>query len=368
MSNSLSNTQQSYDSIKKGQEQTLSNISALQSQELSHFNQLNDGLANGSISSQDANGYTQQINEFSNVGSNLYNNLNLNYNLFNTGVQKVQDVMEEQAYGIQLVENSLDEAKERIALIEAERDNKRRLVEISTFYSERYTDHKDIMKTIIFICIPIIIVVFLFNRGLISKNVFILLLVIILLVGGYFLITHILDARSRDNMYYDEYAWDPPKEDKKPTFQDPTQTSDPWKTDCGNNCLSDQIGQFFANSTSGLTNQAAAATGQYPPSTSSTPADYVPSGSSGSSSSSGSSGSSGSSSSSGSSGSSGSSSSGTTQSCQPKDQAISFPQEAIPAGMNPNCSITQMLLNAWNQAGTYVPPEGCTWRPLPYCS
>jgi len=271
-SSTINNTQQSYDSIKEGQAQTLSNISSIQAEELDYFNQLSNGLANGTLSSQDATAYSQRINELATIRSNLYNNLNVNYNFFNTGAQKTKDVMEEQAYGIQLVENELNQAKRRIALIESERDNKRRLVEISTFYSERYNDHSNIMKTIIFICIPIIIVVFLFNRGLISKNIFIMLLVIILIIGCYFLITHIMDARARDNMYYDEYAWDPPDDKDQPTSI-PDQT-DPWKTDCGNNCLSDQVdqfGQFLSDSTSGLTNQAAAATGQYPASTSSTP-------------------------------------------------------------------------------------------------
>ena len=87
-----------------------------------------------------------------------------------------------------------------------------------------------------------------------------------------------MDARARDNMYYDEYAWDPP-DDKNQTTALPDQTqTDPWKTECGNNCLSDQVdqfGQFLSDSTSGLTNQAAAATGQYPTTSSSTPEAFT---------------------------------------------------------------------------------------------
>ena len=274
MSNSIApsyvtNPQINLNSIKTAQEQSLTDISNLQNLELDLFDKLTIGVANQTITPEQKTAYTQKISDLSAMRNNLYQNLNIDYNFYQADVQIANDTLKDQVYAIDVLEDALNEAKRRLALIEEERDNKRRLVEISTYYSQKYDDHGSIMRTVIYICVPIIIITILRNRQIISTNVFTLLFVIFLLIGGIILIGHVLDSRFRDNMYYDEYAFKAPTADElknQPKLATPDK-KDPWKSECGNQCLSDEINSMVNS----LDIQGLAATGGYAPGSPGTP-------------------------------------------------------------------------------------------------
>ena len=63
------------------------------------------------------------------------------------------------------------------------------------------------MKSIILVCIPLIILTILKNKGLLSKNIFTLLIIIIIVVGGIYLFKLFLKAISHNNMQYQQYDW-----------------------------------------------------------------------------------------------------------------------------------------------------------------
>jgi hypothetical protein len=115
--------------------------------------------------------------------------------------------IEEQGYATTIVNNESVGMEYKVANLDQEQANKLRLIEINNYYSEQYLDRTNIMKSIILVCIPLIILTILKNKGLLSKNIFTLLIIIIIVVGGIYLFKLFLKAVSHNNMQYQQYDW-----------------------------------------------------------------------------------------------------------------------------------------------------------------
>jgi len=232
------------DTIQEGKLQTLSNISQLQGIEKEYFNKLEQGATQDNISQPDKDAMIQKINELSQMRITLYKNLN-GMNEFGQ-VAYTRDTLSEQSSAIDIVENELNESKRRLKSVEEDRTNKLRLVEINTYYGERYNDHTLIMKIIILTCIPVLILTLFKNAGFIPLNIYIICIIITLSIGVIFLGYHLYYTLYRDNMNYQEYDWwfD---SSKAPDVNTDVVTKDPWSVtgksvcfgqDC---CAPDQV-------------------------------------------------------------------------------------------------------------------------------
>jgi hypothetical protein len=84
--------------------------------------------------------------------------------------------------------------------------NKLRLIEINDYFGDIYEDQSWIMKIIVIISLTICLLCGLHKIGL-PEKVFYLCLAITFVVGSYFLVRKIVDVSYRDNMNYQEYAW-----------------------------------------------------------------------------------------------------------------------------------------------------------------
>jgi hypothetical protein len=101
-------------------------------------------------------------------------------------------------------------------LLEEQKNNKIRLVEINTYYGKQYNAHKEIMQIIVFMCIPILILTVLANKGFIPSKLNIIITGIIIIFGLTVIGYKIIDISNRDNINYDEYNWYFNKEDAPP--------------------------------------------------------------------------------------------------------------------------------------------------------
>jgi len=191
--------------IQEGQIQTITDISELQNIEKDYFSRLNLGLINDSLTPDEKDALVQKINEISQMRVNLYKNLNSTYQFYETNVSSTQNTLAEQSAAIDIVESELNNAKMLLKQIEEEKNNKLRLIEINNYYGEKFSDQSRIMKIIIAICVPILILSILANRGLIPNQIFLILVIAIPVVGGIFLLRVIYDSYMRNNMIYDEY-------------------------------------------------------------------------------------------------------------------------------------------------------------------
>jgi hypothetical protein len=89
------------------------------------------------------------------------------------------------------------------------------------------------MKTIVLICIPIIILTILGNKGLVPNTIAVLLITFIILFGIFSIGYQIIDLSNRDNMNYDEYNWKFNKNNAPAPASSDDNANDPWALNYG---------------------------------------------------------------------------------------------------------------------------------------
>jgi|UniRef100_A0A6C0CW21 hypothetical protein len=244
-------------------EQTLTNIQNLQSLEQNLFNSLATGISNGTLKSNDKDSIVKQINQLSQMRSNLYTFLN------NNSVNTVQhlaasnNLLSQQAQTVIIVENELNDAKNQLLGMQKDKYKKLRMVEINTYYGDRYADHSSMMKSIVIICAVIILITIIFNKGFLPEGIYYLMLIIIIVVSVVILWYKYVLLISHDRMNYDEYDWGfNPDTAPKYDMTNPSGTN-PWAsatapslTCVGSNCCDDGMSYDYTNNVCVVSNSA----------------------------------------------------------------------------------------------------------------
>lgn len=175
-----------------------------------------------------------RLDELAIVKKELLNQLNPLYTTFQTNVTLSNDILNKQTLALDIINDESLNSDRQLGLLTTETRDKSRLVEINTYYGKQYNAHKQIMKTIVLICIPIIILTILGNKGLIP-NTFVVLIITFIIIFGIFSIGYqIIDLSNRDKMNYDEYDWKFNK-NSAPGPNDSTSMNinDPWSINYG---------------------------------------------------------------------------------------------------------------------------------------
>jgi hypothetical protein len=234
--------------ISQNNEQILNDIQSMQQMEQQLFSTLE---TNTSLSSTQQSEIVDKINQVSNMRVNLYQTLNNVNNFYDKALSSSIGTLKEQTAAISIVEQELNRSKQRLELLEAEKNNKIRLVEINDYFSDKYAEHTKLMKIIIFTLIPVIILAVLNNKGFLPNSFFYILLSIVVVIGSIFFWFKMGSIMMRDNMNYQEYNWyfNP---NSATTTNTTTSSSDPWFTSnlpgtcVGQYCCSD--GQTYDSS------------------------------------------------------------------------------------------------------------------------
>jgi gamma-glutamylcyclotransferase (GGCT)/AIG2-like uncharacterized protein YtfP len=196
--NSSNNTNNNF--LERNQ-QTLNDISQLQTEEKSLYDKLNSVT----LTADEKKQIIGKINEISQMRLNMYSNMNDMYSYYQKNVEASRSTLGQQVAAIDIIENELNEAKKRLNVIEDQKNNKLRLVEINTYYGKRYNAHTSIMKTIVIFCIPVIILAFLANIGFLPPKLYMFLVGIVIIICCIIVGYKIIDLSNRDNMNWDEY-------------------------------------------------------------------------------------------------------------------------------------------------------------------
>ena len=238
-------------------QQLIDDIQSLQKMEQELFNNLE---TNNTLTPEQQQKYIEKINQLSNMRINLYKTLSGVNVFFQNALSSSVGTLKEQSTAISIVENELNQSKRRLEALEAERNNKIRLVEINDYYSDKYAEHSQLMKIIIFTLVPVILLVIIKNTGLLPNFIYYILITIISFIGAYFFWRRYASIIMRDNMNYQEYDWQM-NASSLPTSTSTVSASDPWKsssmyaTCVGEKCCSNgmtwdpTIGQCVISST-----------------------------------------------------------------------------------------------------------------------
>jgi hypothetical protein len=189
---------------QQNNEQLLNDIQSLQTIEQEIFNSLE---TNPNLTTDQKEKMVEKMNQLSNMRINLYQTLSGFNNYYQNALSSSQGTLTEQSVAITIVENELNKAKKRLEFLEAEKNNKIRLVEINDYYGDKYAEHGALMKIVIFTLVPIIILAILNSKGILPTTIYLILLSIIAAIGGYFFWIRFGSIITRDNMNYQEYNW-----------------------------------------------------------------------------------------------------------------------------------------------------------------
>uniref|UniRef100_A0A6C0LEY1 Uncharacterized protein n=1 Tax=viral metagenome TaxID=1070528 RepID=A0A6C0LEY1_9ZZZZ len=226
--------------MQERNEQTLTDIQGLQNTEQELFNQLNQP----SLTPEQKNTIVTKINEVSQMRMNLYENLNSMYSFFNANITSSNATLVEQTNAVKIVEEQLNEAKIKLNQMQKNTSNNMRMVEINTYYGEKYRNYTSILKLSLLFCIPILFFSVLYKSEIISNGAFSFIIIFLMFIGIIVIGTRILDAMHRSDMNYNEYTWGFDKKTapsaNSSSFSSVNNTaSDPWATASENstNCL-----------------------------------------------------------------------------------------------------------------------------------
>ena len=211
------------ENVEATNNQIINDIQNLQTFEQEMFSDLEE---NPTLTQEEQQAIIQKINQVSSMRLNLYKTLNGVNGYFQNSLYNSQGTLEEQTTAINIIEQELNKAKQKLQILEEEKNNKIRLIEINTYYGEKYQEHTQLMQIIIYTLIPVIILAILYNKGFIPQTIYYILIVLIVAVGSYFMWGTLASIWNRDNMDYQEYVW-PVYEDTKDK-KSSTPSGDPW--------------------------------------------------------------------------------------------------------------------------------------------
>lgn len=150
---------------------------------------------------------TTQINSLSASRVNLYNTLSEAYKSQASNENIAQEALAQQTKTLQLLEQELNKSKKKMAEMKDEKTNQLKMIEITTYYSKQYDAHRRLMKMIAVVCLCILIASMLQTiyepLGVVSKP----LVILICIVGGFFIGKRIINMVLRRTDNYDEYIW-----------------------------------------------------------------------------------------------------------------------------------------------------------------
>lgn len=234
--------------ITHNNEQILNDIQSLQQIEQRLFNNLE---TNTTLTPQQQQDIVDKMNKLTDMRVNLYKSLRGMNSFYNTALNSSIGTLEEQSFAIGIVENELNRAKKRLELLKNEKNNKIRLVEINDYYGDKYAEHSQLMKIIIYTLVPIIILAALNNKGILPGFIYYILIAIISIIGAFLFWRRYASLIMRDNMNYQEYNF-PFNIKALPTGKSTASASDPWLsltgygTCVGEACCS--VGQIYDSS------------------------------------------------------------------------------------------------------------------------
>ena len=166
--------------------------------------------SNPNITTDEKKALYGKVNAVTDMRIRLYQTLDDASGMYKDILTGSTEKLELQTEAIGIMERELENTKKRIDALNADKNNKLRLVEVNEYYGSKYSEQADLMKIIIFTLIPVIIVTFLKKRVLAAYMpdiVYYILIIGIFITGGVFFALKFGDYMSRDNMNYQEFDW-----------------------------------------------------------------------------------------------------------------------------------------------------------------
>lgn len=149
----------------------------------------------------------QKIQELQQLKTSLYTSLSSRYANAQSNVAISRNsLVNEMAIG-GIVESELANVQSNLSALQDNRNNKLRMAEINTYYSDKYDTQSNVMKTIVYFCIPILILGILTKNDMIPSSIAVTLISILTAIAIVVVVLQVIDIMRRDNMNFSEYRF-----------------------------------------------------------------------------------------------------------------------------------------------------------------
>jgi hypothetical protein len=149
----------------------------------------------------------KKIQELEQLKSSLYTSFSNNYATAQTNVATSRNNLVNEMAISGIVDHELKNVQGNLNSLQDARYSKLRMAEINNYYSDKYDTQAKVMKTIVYFCIPILILGILMKREIIPLNIALILIAIILGLAIVIVLLQLFDIASRDNMNFSEYTF-----------------------------------------------------------------------------------------------------------------------------------------------------------------
>ena len=186
----------------------LDNIKKLQDTEQALIAQLDDYTKDRFNTSDPKIGeFITKINNVADARIAMLQVISSNANILQTGVSQSRIDLVSQLTLLQVVEDQLNDAKRKMEKLSNRNDTQMRLVEINTYYGQRYEAQSNLMKKIIMVCIPILILFILKKKSIIPETIATYVIGIVIALGAVYIMGSVWDIFTRSNMDFNTYDW-----------------------------------------------------------------------------------------------------------------------------------------------------------------
>lgn len=189
-------------------------IKKLQNNEKQLYSQLDRNANSPSPSVENQSNIIRQINENASIRRTLYNQF------INTAASASKETA-----NMQKMHKELDITKAYLDNMRSRHDGLIRMAEINTYYTKQYDAQANIMKSVVYICLPILLVSVLRHYSLIPADIAKIIFIVIAVLGLVVIMYKLQDMARRDNRFYDEYDF--PFDDSDVNTSTPANSSQP---------------------------------------------------------------------------------------------------------------------------------------------
>jgi len=186
-------------------DQTLQTIGQIDAQIQSIYNNLEALSVQTNPDVNKQNALLQQIQQLQALKSSLYTSVSASYASNQANVADSRNSLVDEIAVTGVVGKELQNATKNLSALEQARYNKVRMAEINNYYSEKYGAQTNVMKTIVYFCIPILILGILMKQEILSKNISLALIGILVGLAIVVVVYQAIDLARRNNMVFSEY-------------------------------------------------------------------------------------------------------------------------------------------------------------------
>jgi hypothetical protein len=147
----------------------------------------------------------QKIQELQGLKSGLYTTISSNYATVQSNVALSRNSLVNEMAMSGVVEHELQNVQNNLSSLKESRYNTARMTEINNYYSEKYDTQTTVMKTIVYFCIPLLILGILTKKDFIPRNIALIVMSILIGLAIVIVALQTIDIMRRDNMIFSEY-------------------------------------------------------------------------------------------------------------------------------------------------------------------